>query len=406
MSQSFRAPYDHSAVPGAAAHSQALAIGCAQFSPVAGSVTEAQLVVEGKGDPTCPAQGPFGAGMSAPHFFVSETQRLQMLNEISRALAAQLDTHDVYDTIYEQITQVMDTSMFILTLRREDSDQTQVAYLREFGRKNVDVNIPAGASVTAHVFKLGKPLLFHTSDQYERYALSHGLPVIVLGDLTHGPAQSMIFAPLNTGSETIGTVSIQSTRPYAYSKDDFDTLAVIASQAAVAVQNSRLYEASVEAALRRQALLRVAETVNGSLELTSVFQAILNGIHDVMPYHLAAIMMPDHKRTWIEAVGAVGELAEDRRRELRIPIGQGVTGRVFQTGEAIVVEDVTAFEGYITGSDMVRSEVAVPLKRGQVVVGVLNVERADPNAFRDQDVRATVPLCNPGRHCHRERAAL
>ena len=55
------------------------------------------------------AVGARDAGTSPPPV-VSETERLQMLNEISRALTSRLDLREVYDTIYEQISQVMDKS--------------------------------------------------------------------------------------------------------------------------------------------------------------------------------------------------------------------------------------------------------------------------------------------------------
>ena len=322
-----------------------------------------------------------------PPALVSETQRLKMLNETSTALSSQLDLRDVYDTIYEQISRVMDTSMFFLALPHHEHDRASIPYLREHGELSLNVTTPAGRSVTTHVFELGQPLLFHTTEQYERYALSHGLPVIVLGDESRGAAESMIFAPLNTGSKTIGTLSTQSTRQYAYSQDDFDTLTVIAAQAAVAVQNGHLYQASVEAARRRQVLLRVAESVNSSLELSAVVSAVLDGINDVMPFHLASILLPNHKLKRLELVGAVGGITVERQKELKIDFGTGVTGKVFETGQPLVIPDVREFDGYVSGSDEVLSEVAVPLKQRNAIVGVLNVDRSEINAFADEDIQ-------------------
>lgn len=323
---------------------------------------------------------------SQPPAHISEMQRLQMLNEIGRCLSARLDMRNVYDTVYEQLSRVMDTSMFFLAMKDEDLDKAHLPYVREFGRVSLDLTTPSGRSVTTHVFELGQPLLFHTAEQYERYAVGHGLPVIVLGDESQGCAESMLYAPLNTENGTIGTLSAQSTRQYAYSKDDLDTLTVIAAQAAIAIQNARLYEASLEAARRIQALLRVAETVNSSLELTSVLDAILTGIRDVLPFKLAAILLPNFKESVLQTAGALGEVAETDRRQLTVPLGQGVTGKVFESGEALVISDVRHGAGHIPELEGIGSEVAVPLKRGKVVSGVLTVDRSERNAFRDEDV--------------------
>jgi diguanylate cyclase (GGDEF)-like protein len=314
-----------------------------------------------------------------------EAQRLQILNEISRALASRLDLRTVYDTIYEQISRVMDTSMFVLALTRENGD-VYLPYVREFGALSLDLMPPVGNSVTGHVLDLGQPLLFHSWDQYKRYAVSHNLPIIVLGDETKGSAQSMMYAPLNTGSLTLGTLSVQSTSPYAYTNEDLDVFTAIASQAAVAIQNARLYFDSMESARRRQSLLQVAETVNSSLELPVVLRAILDSINEVIPYHLAAILLPNFVTGMLDTVGAVGGLTEKQRENLKISFGRGVTGLCFQKGEAVVVGDVSKFPGYIEGSGVVKSEAAVPLRRGDTVVGVLNVERTTPHAFTHSDV--------------------
>jgi diguanylate cyclase (GGDEF)-like protein len=349
-------------------------------------VTDTPGASEAEGDFTIFRSGRTRTTAKAPPANVSETQRLQMLNEISRVLTSRLDLREVYDTIYEQISRVMDTSMFFLALRLKDEDRVHIPYVREFGGLSTEVTTPAGRSVTTHVLRVGQPLLFHTAEQYERYALGHGLPVIVMGDETHGPAQSMIFAPLNTGSETIGTLSIQSTRRYAYTQTDVDTLGVIASQSAVAVQNARLYQASVESARRRQALIRVVETVNSSLELRSVLDSILDGIREVLPYHSAAIMLPDAKTHLLTPVGSVGDLPDSHIRDFHLSAGEGITGKVFQSGEPLVVQDVSSFDGYVGLSDNIRSEAAVPLKRGDTVLGVLNVERVEGDGFPDEDV--------------------
>jgi signal transduction histidine kinase len=65
----------------------------------------------------------------------------------------------------------------------------------------------------------------------------------------------------------------------------------------------------------------------------------------------------------------------------RIPVGEGVTGHVAKTGRPIVVGDVGSFPGYIVGDPEIRSEMAVPMHIGDDVVGVLDVESRQPDAF-------------------------
>ena len=319
------------------------------------------------------------------HESANEMRRLEMLNEISRVLSSTLDLRSLYDTIYEQISRVMDTSMFFVAVVRSEGAMATLPYVREFGRLSLDVPCPATPSVTNHVFERGQPLLFHTNEQYQIFALENGLPTIVMGDDSRGEGEGKIYVPLNTGSQTIGTLSVQSIRQYAYTEEDLATLSVIASQAAVAIENARLYSDSVLSARRLQTLLHVAQAINGSLDLKSVLDAILTGIGEVVPYCLAAILLPNAADGSLTSAGVAGAMVERKDWEFNVPAGRGVTGHVFSSGMPLLVADVQERADYL-GPPEIRSEVAVPLIRGDNVIGVLDVNRLDPGAFSDNDL--------------------
>jgi diguanylate cyclase (GGDEF)-like protein len=179
---------------------------------------------------------------------------------------------------------------------------------------------------------------------------------------------------------------VQTLRPDAYTEDDVQTLSVIAAQAAVAIENARLYAESQRAVRQNEVLLEVARTITSSLDLPSVLDAILTGMAEVVPYYIAAILLPDRAKGHLDLVGAGGEDAEQRRRNIKIPIGQGITGKAFETGEPILLPDVHRFADYIGGRQEVHSEMAVPLNRGDSVIGVLDVERREIDAFSSEEL--------------------
>jgi signal transduction histidine kinase len=67
--------------------------------------------------------------------------------------------------------------------------------------------------------------------------------------------------------------------------------------------------------------------------------------------------------------------------EDRIPFGKGVCGTVAATGRPLIVADVTQHENYIDADPDMRSEIAVPMRIGDELIGVLDVESRFPNAF-------------------------
>ncbi|MFQ5594654.1 MAG: GAF domain-containing protein, partial [Anaerolineae bacterium] len=69
---------------------------------------------------------------------------------------------------------------------------------------------------------------------------------------------------------------------------------------------------------------------------------------------------------------------------ISVPLGQGVTGAVAQTGEPLLISDVTAEPRYIEASATIRSELCVPVRAGGQVAGVINVESAQLDAFTQE----------------------
>jgi len=69
----------------------------------------------------------------------------------------------------------------------------------------------------------------------------------------------------------------------------------------------------------------------------------------------------------------------------RIEPGKGVCGTAFQKGESIIVADVNQFEGHIACSSDSKSEIVVPLKVGENLIGVLDIDSDEFNHFDSTD---------------------
>jgi len=71
----------------------------------------------------------------------------------------------------------------------------------------------------------------------------------------------------------------------------------------------------------------------------------------------------------------------------RIRKGKGVCGTSWAEARTLIVPDVQTFPGHIACSSLSRSEIVVPLRAGQEIVGVLDVDSTEPNAFDEEDGR-------------------
>ena len=69
----------------------------------------------------------------------------------------------------------------------------------------------------------------------------------------------------------------------------------------------------------------------------------------------------------------------------RIPHGKGVCGTAYQRRETVIVPDVEQFPGHIACSSLSRSEIVVPVWRGDDIVAVLDIDSKDLNTFDATD---------------------
>src|SRR5216117_2684474 len=131
-------------------------------------------------------------------------------------------------------------------------------------------------------------------------------------------------------------------------------------------------------------LAEIGEEVNASLDLDEVLARTAALIKRHIDYEIFGVLMIEGDGTYLRhrfAIGYPRELADN----LRIPLGQGITGTAAATGHSVRVSDTSKDARYINAIDSVRSELAVPLMLRGKCVGVLDIQSRHLDYFtRDQ----------------------
>jgi phosphoserine phosphatase RsbU/P len=133
-------------------------------------------------------------------------------------------------------------------------------------------------------------------------------------------------------------------------------------------------------------LLEVADAVNRTLDLNTLLQRVAEMLKRVIDYEIFAILLLNEKTQELHVRFQVGHPPEVAER-IRIKVGQGVTGQAVQRREAVLVNDVAAEQNFINSTPGVRSELAAPLIAKNRVIGVIDVEAAQPGAFTEEHKR-------------------
>src|SRR5712664_388816 len=125
-------------------------------------------------------------------------------------------------------------------------------------------------------------------------------------------------------------------------------------------------------------LAEIGEEVNASLDLDEVLARTAALIKRHIDYEIFGVLMFEGDGSYLKfrfAIGYPRELADN----MRIPVGQGITGAAAATGHSVRVADTLNDSRYINAIENVRSELAVPLMLRNRCVGVLDIQSRHPD---------------------------
>ena len=133
-----------------------------------------------------------------------------------------------------------------------------------------------------------------------------------------------------------------------------------------------------------KALIEVGQELSSTTELNVLLEKILAVSRDVFHFENAIIRLLDDNGEMLMAVSAYGYTSEAMQQTIKI--GQGVMGRVAESGQPVLIEDVRNYPDYVPGIPGALSELAVPLFCRDRLIGVFNVESPRAGAFKQADV--------------------
>jgi serine phosphatase RsbU (regulator of sigma subunit)/putative methionine-R-sulfoxide reductase with GAF domain len=309
-------------------------------------------------------------------------RELALLNEVSRAIIrSELNVDALCDVIYREASKVVDTSSFHLGLFDGDTYTLAVRVQDRVRMPRLSVNLAANDGLIGWIRQTGRALLVEDfTQEMDR------LPARPRYQ-SERPPRSGIYVPLIAGETVIGSISVQSYSPAAFTASDLRMLSLIADQAAVAIARAYAFNDARQRAVQLQAIHEVSERITAILNLEELLPSVVTLIRERFQYHPVHIFTvdPNDDQIHFRATTATGDQLT-RLRRLPLRVGQGVVGSAVATRAPVLVGDVTTDERYVRDSLTTRSELAVPLRIGEQVIGVLDVQSDAPHDFNADDL--------------------
>ena len=207
------------------------------------------------------------------------------------------------------------------------------------------------------------------------------------------PVLCRLFTPIFIRGRTAGVLALhQCDRPRRWTPEQIALIEDVSAQLGIAIDNASLYQEATQSLNDLGLLHHIAVDVASARSLPEAVHRVVESVRQAMPNVFVTLLLIDPENSDLVVHAEVGY--EGRVSDLRIPAGKGVTGWVAQTGRPVLIPDVAADPRYLDPSHegSIRSELAVPLIAGSEIVGVLNLESAERDAFDEADLQMLTTL--------------
>ncbi len=197
--------------------------------------------------------------------------------------------------------------------------------------------------------------------------------------------KGFLAAPIRDASGVLGVMCAASPLDRRNLTDtDLKLLSVMANFAGVAIENANLVARLDRKAKKLEAIFQISRALNEESDPAVLFELIIERATDLLGAPSGSMILID-RPSGVLRIQAERGLGREAKEEILLPIGEGVTGWVAKEGKPALIPDVQSDFRYVEANPNVQAELAVPIKWGDEVVGVLNVDHYSRFAFSEED---------------------
>ncbi len=261
---------------------------------------------------------------------VRRSEELAALLRAARAVMGGLDLGPTLDRIIEQASGIAGTPHVKILLVDKQTGCLQVGAIRGIAAMDPGAGPPPGVSLSGLVAQTGEPVYSAdtTRDPRNPYAEKDR----EVGVVTY------LGLPVKAGREVLGVLTFSTTEPREYTLEERAYLASFADQAAIAIENARLHEATVRHGEELAALLRATRTVMAGLDFREILQRIAEEAARIARTSHVKVLLVD-KETRELRLGAMTLGTSGVSAGPQPPLRIGLSNIVAATGHPLFVPD-------------------------------------------------------------------
>jgi PAS domain S-box-containing protein len=197
----------------------------------------------------------------------------------------------------------------------------------------------------------------------------------------------VLALPLEADERIVGLIEIYDRNPGRnFSADDIQLFRILATQTTLAMEQARMFDETRQRLSEVATLYTIAQEFTSNLDLETVLDTIVTTLRQALGCRGCCIFLLDQSGEQLEIKAASG-LKPHWRKMAKLAIGEGVAGKSVAEGRTVYVPDTYKDPGFIFFDKEVHSLMAIPVFAHGEVIGTINVDDRQPNAFGPSEER-------------------
>jgi len=323
----------------------------------------------------------------ASHRAEVEQFRLRQINlvrEVSAQIANVLDLNELSKRVTKLI-QITFNYYYVAIFTLESDTKvfrfrsSAVAPRKGRRKASIALEVEFGQGLIGEAALYGRQIVCDDVRADARYRFIDSLP----------ETKSEVVIPLKIEDRVLGVLDVQSNQAHAFHPNDLLILNALADNIAQAVEGARLYNGLRRRANQVMLVSEVSKSVSSTLNLSTIMQNAAFLIHEKFGYpHVSLFTVHPNRRIIAYEAGSGKRSKKLEGYTISLDNPKGLMVWAARLGRTILVNDVTADDRYIPSPlppKNTHSELCVPLIFDDKVVGLLDIQSDQLNAFTEED---------------------
>lgn len=344
-------------------------------------------------------------------------KKIKVLDDIGQQLTSTHDFETIFSRLHQSVNRLMDAECFGIRVYNLEKNEIEIKYEFDKGVRSEPIVISMENSNNFSVWCVKNKKEIFINDNINEHKQYVKEIVVIQGEMS----QSLIFCPMIMKDKVIGVLTAQSYEKNKYTSDHLHIIRTLASYAAIAIENARLYEnMEAEVKMRTEEVVRQKQEIEKSHKNLSILSKIGQHITSTLNLETVLNVVYENINKLMDAnaflIGYYNRDTETIEMKLGIEKGEVIPFHgwtmsdknrlavwcVDNKKEILIKDYQKDFNKYIPNIDIPKpvagklpeSVIYLPLIVEDKIVGIMTVQSFKKNAYSTYDLELARTLAS------------